>query len=59
MKGTLIKGMTNGAGGRDKEERVRCSAQPVRHSADSFKFEHKHKMPTDLEKLKPVQPLKL
>ncbi len=53
MKGILMKGTRNRAGGRDRGERVsdlRCSAQRVR-----LKFEHKHKMPTDLEKLKLVQ----
>lgn len=58
MKGISIKGARNRAGGRDRGERVsdlRCSAQHVRYSAERLKFEHKHKMPTDLEKLKPVQ----
>lgn len=53
MKGIIIKGMKGQQGGRDKEERVsnlRCLAQHVRHSADSFKFEHK--MLSDQEKLR-------
>lgn len=54
MKGMIIKGDEKTVGRkRQEEERVsnrRRRAQRVRHSADSFRFEHK--MPTDQEKLR-------
>lgn len=53
-EGNNNRGDEKTAGGKRQKEKLvsdlRCQAQHVRHSADSFRFEHK--MLTDQEKLR-------